>query len=192
MWILGQKRNAAFQGEEREVCKHVGVSGWEGIKWWVCVCVCMGVCLVAQSCLTLCDPMDCSPLGSSVHGIFQARILEWIAISFSRASSWPTHGSNSHLLHSRRIFTHWAKTKWWQHGLLKRGQQWATESKDEMLSCSPLGLIPQQCRLNHRVLGSTERPVKDINTEMDSNYFCPQAAGFHHQLGSCNLGNVFL
>ena len=39
---------------------------------------------VAQSCLTLCDPVDCSPPGSSIHGILQARILEWIAISFSR------------------------------------------------------------------------------------------------------------
>ena len=38
---------------------------------------------VAQSCLTLSDPMDCSPLGSSVHGIFQARVLEWGAIAFS-------------------------------------------------------------------------------------------------------------
>ena len=38
---------------------------------------------VAQSCLTLCDPMDCSPPGSSVHGIFQAWILEWVAVSFS-------------------------------------------------------------------------------------------------------------
>ena len=42
---------------------------------------------VAQSCLTLCDPMDCSPPGFSVHGIFQARVLEWVAISFSRGSS---------------------------------------------------------------------------------------------------------
>ena len=42
---------------------------------------------VAQSCPTLCDPRDCSPLGSSVHGILQARILEWVAISFSRGSS---------------------------------------------------------------------------------------------------------
>ena len=41
-----------------------------------------------QSCLTLCDPMDCSPPGSSVHGIFQAWILEWFAISFSRGYSW--------------------------------------------------------------------------------------------------------
>ena len=44
---------------------------------------------VAQSCPTLCDPMDCSLPGSSVHGIFQARELEWGAISFSRGSSWP-------------------------------------------------------------------------------------------------------
>ena len=42
---------------------------------------------VAQSCPTLCDPMDCSLPSSSVHGIFQARVLEWIAISFSRRSS---------------------------------------------------------------------------------------------------------
>jgi len=44
--------------------------------------------LVPQSCPTLCDPMDCSPLGSSVHGIFQARILEWVAISFSIFHPW--------------------------------------------------------------------------------------------------------
>ena len=42
---------------------------------------------VAQSCPTLCNPMDCSLPGSSVHGIFQAIVLEWIAISFSRGSS---------------------------------------------------------------------------------------------------------
>ena len=42
---------------------------------------------VAQSCLTLCDPMDCSLPGSSVHGIFQARVLEWGAIAFSAPSA---------------------------------------------------------------------------------------------------------
>ena len=46
----------------------------------MCVCVCV---LVAQLCLTLCDPTDCSPPGFSVHGILQARILQWIAIPFS-------------------------------------------------------------------------------------------------------------
>ena len=44
---------------------------------------------VAQSCPTLCDPVDCSLPGSSIHGILQARILEWVAISFSRGSSRP-------------------------------------------------------------------------------------------------------
>ena len=42
---------------------------------------------VAQSCPTLCDPVDCSPPGSSIHGILQARILEWVAISFFRGFS---------------------------------------------------------------------------------------------------------
>ena len=42
---------------------------------------------VTQLCPTLCDPMDCSLSGSSIHGIFQATVLEWIAISFSRGSS---------------------------------------------------------------------------------------------------------
>ena len=45
--------------------------------------------LVPQSCPALCDPMDCSPRGSAVHGILQAGILEWVAILFSRGSSQP-------------------------------------------------------------------------------------------------------
>ena len=51
---------------------------------------------VAQSCLTLRDPMDCSPPGSSIHGIFQARVQEWIAIAFSitRESSLLTSGGS--------------------------------------------------------------------------------------------------
>ena len=58
----------------------------------LCVCVCVCVCARAQllsSCLILWDSMDCSPPGSSVQGIFQARILDWFAISFSRGSSPP-------------------------------------------------------------------------------------------------------
>ena len=54
---------------------------------------------VTQSCLTLCDPVDCSPQGSSVHGIFQAIVLEWIAISFSSGSSQPRDGTHvSHIV----------------------------------------------------------------------------------------------
>ena len=56
---------------------------------------------VTQLCPTLCDPMDCGPPGSSVHGIHQARILEWVAISFSRV--FPTQGLNLGLLHCRQI-----------------------------------------------------------------------------------------
>ena len=48
------------------------------------------MCMHVQSCPTPCNPTDCSPPGSSVYGILQARILEWVAISFSRRSSWPT------------------------------------------------------------------------------------------------------
>ena len=59
------------------------------LKVLVCLYVCVLCVLVAQSCLTFCDPMDCSAPGSSVHEIFQVRILEWVAISFSRGSSWP-------------------------------------------------------------------------------------------------------
>ena len=51
-----------------------------------CVCVCAQW---FQSCLNLCNPMDCSPPGSSVHGILQARILEWVAMPSSRGSSGP-------------------------------------------------------------------------------------------------------
>ena len=62
---------------------------------------------VAQSCLTLCDPMDCSPPGCSVHEIFQARIPEWVAISFSRRSSWPRDWTQISCIVGRR-FTVWA------------------------------------------------------------------------------------
>ena len=62
------------------------------------ICCC---CLVTQSCPTLCDPMDYSMPDSSVLGIFQARILEWVAISFSRGSSWPRDWT-SHL-HYRQL-----------------------------------------------------------------------------------------
>ena len=67
-------------------------------------------CVCAQLCPILCDPMDCSPQGSSVHGIFQARILECVAISSSRGSSQPrdqTHISCVSCI-GRQIIYHWA------------------------------------------------------------------------------------
>ena len=64
-------------------------SSWVNDCGQICWCGCCSRCFVAQLCLTLCDPMDGSPPGSSVHGISQERILEWVVISSSRGSSWP-------------------------------------------------------------------------------------------------------
>ena len=76
---------------------------------------CVFVCSIAHLCLTLCDPMDYSPLGSSVHGIFPARILEWVTISFSRGSSQPKDWSISGIsCIGWQILHHWAtwETLW--------------------------------------------------------------------------------
>ena len=56
---------------------------------------------VAQSCLTLSDPVDCSPPGSSIHGVLQARVLEWVAIAFSRGSSRPGENKQNHIKYSQ-------------------------------------------------------------------------------------------
>ena len=71
-------------------------------------------CLITQSCPTVCDPLDCSPQGSSVHGILQARILEWVAI-FLLQGIFLTQGSNPHLLcllHCRWVLYCWAIRGW--------------------------------------------------------------------------------
>ena len=56
-----------------------------------CMCVCVCVCVCTRSCPTHCHPMNCSPPGSSVHGVFQAIILEQVAISYSKGSSPPRY-----------------------------------------------------------------------------------------------------
>ena len=64
---------------------------------------------VAQSCPTLCDPIDWGLSGSSIHGIFQARVLEWIAIAFSKGSSWPRDQTRVSRIAGKH-FTIWATT----------------------------------------------------------------------------------
>ena len=86
-----------------------------------CICGPYAV-LNCFSCVWLCNPMDCSPPGSPVHGILQARILEWVAISFLRGSFWPrdqTHVSYVYCA-GRRVPYHWhhlgspwAENKFW-------------------------------------------------------------------------------
>ena len=61
--------------------------------------------LVTQSCPTLCNPMDCSPPDSSVHGILQAKMLEWIAIPLLQGI-FPAQGLNPGVLHCRQILYH--------------------------------------------------------------------------------------
>ena len=78
---------------------------------------------VAQLCPALCDPMGCSLSGSSVHGIFQARVQEWTAISFSRGSSQPRNQIQVCCIAGRR-FTVWATRearimKWFCYSLLQ-------------------------------------------------------------------------
>ena len=71
----------------------------------------------SQLCLTLFDPMDCSPPSSSVHGILQARTLEWVAISLLQRII-PSQGSNPGLLHCRRILYQLS-----HQGSLQEGQE---------------------------------------------------------------------
>ena len=107
--LLGSERRGAAAVLEGSVHARASETGRGEIlstaKTWD-----MYVCVHAQLCPTLCDPMDYSPLGSSVHGIFQARTLEWVAISSSRGI-FLTQGSNPSLLcllHCRQILYLWA------------------------------------------------------------------------------------
>ena len=76
--------------------------------------------LVTQLCPTFCNPMDYSLPGFSVHGILQARILEWVTIPFSRESSWPRDQTQVSCIAGRLfLFMVWVTTKsllvWWEH-----------------------------------------------------------------------------
>ena len=77
-----------------------GYTNWEGL-WCKCS-------KLLQSCPTLCDTADCSPPSSSVHGILQARILEWVAISFSRGSSSPRDQTWVSCIAGRVLIIFWA------------------------------------------------------------------------------------
>ena len=68
---------------------------------------CIGYCLVTKSCLNLCDPMNCSAPGSSVHRFFQARILEWVAISFSKGSCRPRNQTQISCITGKFLHCRW-------------------------------------------------------------------------------------
>ena len=86
----------------------------------------------AQSCPIRSDPMDCNPPGSSVHGIFQAKVLEWVAISFSRGSSWSRDQTQVSRPVGRR-FTVWATR---EVQIFQRCYQ--NEGKGKSTQCDPV------------------------------------------------------
>ena len=115
----------------------------------------MVVCvLVAQSCLTLRDPMICSPPVSSVHGILQARILVWIAISSSRESSPPRDQSLVSGI-AGRFFTIWAT---WE-APIKGG----AEAKIPVFSDSGLNLSTTQPNTTKNILKYIRSSIYDVN-----------------------------
>ena len=80
-----------------------------------------------QSCLTLCDPVDCGPPGSSVHGVLQARILEWVATPFFQGV-FPTQGLNPSLGHCRQILyclsRQGSPSEWWLSAIFISTLRW--------------------------------------------------------------------
>ena len=91
---------------------------------------------VIQSCPTLCDPMDCSLLGSYIHGIFQSRIMEWVAISFSGRSSQPRDGTWVSRIVGRR-FTIWATREVFKALYSQQKQDWELTVAQIMNSLLP-------------------------------------------------------
>ena len=106
----------------------------------LCVCMC------AQMCLTLCDPMDCSPPVSSVHGISQAKILQWVAISFSRVSSWPRDQTciSCFSCIGRQIPYHWTtwESLWADWGVAKVNCPWWLSGKESACNARDMSSIP--------------------------------------------------
>ena len=92
-------------------------------------------CVSAQLCPTLCDPMNCSPPDSSVHGILQARILEWIATLFSRGSSQPRDQPLSPVssIFGRQILYHCAT--WEAPRDLMQSNKYLKKNKHPSISC---------------------------------------------------------
>ena len=116
--------------------------------------------LVTQSCLTLCSPMDCGQWDSSVHGILQTRILQWIAIPFSRASSQPRDGTQVSCT-AGRFFTIWASWEAWNYLTQRSGSQFPPAIDRAFLFDGFRSLdLPVCCRRGQRGLSSLEEMLR--------------------------------
>ena len=99
-----------FVGNRLPPCVITHLQSW--YMYMLCgpIFTCVHACSAVKLCLILCHPMNRSPLSSSVHGIFQARILEWVATSSSRGSSWPRDRTRVSCISctGRWVLYHWA------------------------------------------------------------------------------------
>ena len=132
------------------------------------------LCLIAQSCRTLCNPMDCSLPGSSVHRIFQARILEWVAMPSSRGSSQPRD---------------WTKSLWMSWVLLT----FKSSLLDCMGDCTPLWSGFSGCPESHHFTASTpghtllyKVPLWKLERSDPSFICCSMGTGLGEQFETSN------
>ena len=121
----------------------------------------------AQSCPTLCDPLDCSLPRSSIHGIFQARVLEWVATAFSRGSSWPR--DQTQVSHTPTVWATDARTpnKW------KKLTTWWPW----MLSPQTYWLRIDNVKPCDTTLLSHNQPVRELYTNWPYTVGCPTSPG---------------
>ena len=125
------------------------------------ICICSSCCLITKSYLTLCDTMDCSSPGSSVHGIFQARILEWVAISFSRGSSYPGIKPMSPTLAGRLY--HWATRKANTVQKSLYSVQFSSVAQSCLTLWDPMNHIMPGLPIHHQILESTQTHVHRVD-----------------------------
>ena len=124
---------------------------------------------VAQSCPTLCNPMDCSPPGSSIHGIFWARILEWGAISLSGESSWPRDWTRVSCIAGRLYrLSHQGIPNWVVNQILLN--VWDVALITNKLA--PHGFGYFCCRGDHTLKSESETPTA---TEAFATSMCPDS-----------------
>ena len=113
---------------------------------------------VTQSYPTLCDPIDCSLPGSSVHEIFQATVLEWIAISFSRGSFQPRDWTLvSHIVD--RCFTAWANKKYIKLILFQFS---SVQSLSRVWLCDPMNCSMPGLPVHHQLLEFTQTHIHRV------------------------------
>ena len=125
--------------------------------------VCVSVLLI-HSCLTLCNLIDCGPPGSSVHGILQARILQWIAISFSRGSSPPRDLTQVSRIVGR-CFTVWATRE-----TLIIWYQFSSVIQSCLTLCDPMNHCTPGLPVHHQLLEFTQTHVHWVGDAIQPSY----------------------